>query len=69
MTITKKDRAILTAYADDLGCDAIRIKRDGAVHFRGPMPNATINGWYLAGHYNELLLDIARENARQRGEG
>lgn len=70
MTITKTNRAKINAYAAELGCDAIRIKRDGSVHFLGQMPGSNIEGWYLAAHnYAALLPEIDRRNARARGEG
>lgn len=70
MTITKTTRAMISNYAAELGCDAIRIKRDGSVHFLGQMPGSNVEGWYLAAHHFDALLQFINPIYRHlRGEG
>lgn len=70
MTITKAKRAMIQRYAHDKGCDAICIKRDGSVHFLGQMPGSNVEGWYLAAHHFDALLQFINPIYRHlRGEG
>jgi len=40
------NRQIIKAEAARLG-QIVRFKRNGEVHFFGPMPNATVTDWWL----------------------
>lgn len=43
---------------------SVLIKRDGAVHAYGQMPNTNRDGWYLVGQRDELIRQYEHEANR-----
>ena len=64
MRISKTERAAIRTYAERHAF-IYRVTAAGEVHLYGPMPNATVSGWWLfAQTVAEALARIKGENLK-----